>query len=423
MVGSLQNTRLLTVQSVGIFGLLALLSLTAALACSPPPFVAARQPVRRALDGSAEPTVTKPTLENFALEHIATFTTYSNTPSPAFDSEGKWLVFHSNTDQHSTDYYTQRPAEVHAVDLVAMEESVVYEFPSPSSTPAVNTDYGYGYDPYYGEGGYGYGYIAGYDTTYHPVMLADGTLLVSQSMISSAPVTSRVGRGSSTAQTFGPAGGQPSVSPTGERILLQTLNEVIEVDLQGNTKQSYPGFFGVWAPDGKSFLGHLTPYVTSEFYGSYPDWPEGIEPTYGNAGGLYLAKDGELKQVTTSGGRPTWHPSGHSFVYERLAGQLWGGYEAPPTALAEVNLDNGLEHIVAETGSQPVYHPSGALLLYSTPQGLELTDFKSQRPLQIDGQEPAFSPRGDLLVVTTQSKLKHHGLVRDVVLYAVKTAK
>lgn len=328
-----------------------------------------------------ERTETAWTLDNVTVELIAEVTSNVAEPSPAFSPDSQRLVYSSR--QQGEEAWDVRPT-LHIFNIALRQDTLVHTYVESSNYAPMPLP----------------------DQTAWPSFLDSDVILSGTYDLSYNASTQRLTLSQNAHRQFSDLGTQPRSNPQGTQVLLHHERGVVVTDRYGQELERFPGFSGVWAPEGERFVIHKTPPPELEARGIYADaslWPETLQPAEGT-GGLVLVQDGELRDLTTEGFHPTWHPDGKSFVYARFAGETWRWVSEqlgaqPIPSLFHYDLATGESQRIAEVGRKPHFHPSGQLLVYASPGGITLTDMSRSRALEIAGREALFSPDGRFLVV------------------------
>ncbi len=361
-----------------------------------------------------------PDVAHLELRALASFATATDTPSPAFSHDGRFLLFRSENVSLSTSSTQHR---VHAFDLLLREDSVIHSV--DINYQAALAPYAYGSAHAFPMGGQPY--YSEYDAyipplppsptpnaTYFPTLLAKGDVLLSTivppylGLDPTDPIqnsTQHAGTFILPAQPnalnpspqtslrpFKSQGIKPRVNPQGDRVLIEAQGRIHELDHNALTLHTYPGFAPQWAPSGRAFLVHLTPYGPDSLPDQWQEaeWPPGFPAQATGEGGLALAEEGDIRLLVEQGGLPSWHPSGERFLFETPTPQ--------GTAIASLELAGLGISLLVGRGATPVYHPSGAFFVFHDGNQLIASDGERHQPLALDEGAPQFSPCGRFLL-------------------------
>lgn len=375
-------------------------------------------PARTQAASSSGPSESVLVLEaqSLRLEPVTTISTGTLVPQPVFSGDGRWLAYHdAQGPEHvgGGGAHGEHSSRVHVVDLRSLVDRTVYESTHEvPSLPALRYEYEM-YEPY----AYAQPSLLEPEQGFSPAFLGERVLMSAARPANryDGPMTRLVGLEGDQVRPFGPHGTWPRVSADGQRVLLQMLDGLVEVDAAGTELATYPGFLGVWAPQGYRFLAQVTPWSLGPTAGGLDwrssSWPEEMRRPVEDRGGLYLGEGGVVTPLVESGGRPSWHPDGRRFVYER---PQEAGSGRGPRVLAEVELgaevaSEGLRERELVSGRAPVVHPGGRFVVYEDPaQGLSVLPLGASfddapgapQPLGIAGVDARFSADGRWLVVS-----------------------
>ncbi len=388
-----------------LFTLALLMALTLISACSNAPFSAT--PERASIQAPTGPATIRlaPTLDTLDATLIATLTTWSNTPSPAFSPNGRLLAYHAEKRDDEERYFQR--SELHVLDVPSMTDRIVR---SDTASQVVLNNNSFGYETT--------DYATEQDLTYHPVILPNGDILSAgktpPSSYSTEPHVQRMPAHGGRSVTRFAIGGVPRMSPSGDRVTVQTSSAIAIIEPNGHVQKEVPGYFGVWSPDGTALIGHFRPWRTYDYWANSPMWPAELQMPSANEGGLFLWREDTIALLTQKGGNPTWRADGNGFAFEAPTQNDQGS----TLHIVERSFEKEDLRVVGE-GRHPAYHPAGKLLVYETPEGLTIADSKTTRLLGLDGLEPLFNHDGSLLVVQVPSTLRQAHGARELPIYRV----
>lgn len=302
-------------------------------------------------------------IHGIELELVATLSTQSDTPSPAWSPSGQRLVF---TEAHSN---------VVVYNVESETRSLVY---SQSSPPAHLQNSFYNISA--------------------PVFLSEEQILTAPTWGGSLHGP-RVGEDilvtdatTQSTQLFGAQGTHPRPSPDGEKLLIGVMEGTAVTDASGQVLNSHPNLYDArWAPDGKRILGLG--------YMNVNDPAQSL---------ILVTEEGKWLRLQSNVQQPTWHPNKELIAYirpnyDQYYGQYYGqhGYRVSGSLFIH-DLESGDHRVITDAqAANPHFAPNG-LLFFETEGKLGVSDLQEVRIFPgVRVMQPIPSPNGEYLLGLT----------------------